>query len=148
MDEATIPLNQHGHTSAFQWHAGAWFGALLGASVWMLFGAVYLFLYFSQQIGIVWFSGFVSCAVMTVVLWTQRSQMRAYAAYQWSLFAIGVVGLICLLLAHVAGLLPRLVWNNPNASFGAYAAWLVYPILMLRFHLRERAARAAGQRDV
>lgn len=71
--------------------------------------------------------------------------MRAYVAYQWSLFVIGVVAFICLLIAHLAGQLPRLVWNNPNAPLGAYTAWLVYPGLMLRFYWRERTVRRGDE---
>jgi hypothetical protein len=104
----------------------------------LLAGAVVLF-FISPRVALVWLSGFILCGTVTIFLWTQRATLRAYAAYQWSLIVIAVVGFMCLLIAHLTGLLQQLVWNNPNAPLGAYTAWLVFPGMMLRFYLRERA---------
>ena len=141
VDDVTDPGTEQGRASPFQWSAGAWFGSLFGATIWMLLGAIYIFLFLSQQVGLVWLAGFLLCVAVIVYLWTQRTQTRAYVAYQVSLFVIAGVAFICILTAHVAGHLPRLVWNNPNAPLGAYFAWLTYPFLMLRFYVRERSAR-------
>ncbi len=129
-------------TSPFQWNAGAWFGSQFGCTVWLLAGSVVLYST-SPNVGFVWLGGFLLSAAMSVYRWTQRERLRAYVAYQRSLLLIGVVSFACIVMAHLAGQLPRLMWGNTSAALAAYAALLVFPSLMLRFHLREKAARGA-----
>jgi hypothetical protein len=142
--ETTSPSIAQRAVSPFQWNAGAWFGSQFGSASWLLAGAVFLLL-ISPRIALVWLSGFILCGTVTIFLWAQRATLRAYVAYQWSLFVIAVVGFMCLLIAHLTGLLQQLVWNNPSAPLGAFAAWLVFPSMMVRFYLRERASRIANE---
>jgi hypothetical protein len=131
------------HESPFRWNAGAWFGSTLGCSVWLLAGGIVL-VSIDPWVAVVWLSGFVLCAATTVLLWTQRQRVRAYSAYQRSFLVIGTIGLASILVAHLSGGLARLSWGGVSGPLAAYAALLVFPGLMLRFHLREHAARQAN----
>jgi len=122
---------------AFQWNQGGWFGAQLGMTLWIvILGAVLLA--GSQPVG----GWLIALSVLANGvgwwLWTRRETLAPYPAIQ-ALIATGglcaVLSIICLASSGVA-----------RETSGMPTAWflLMYPGLMLIFHLQERAARNAA----
>ena len=81
-------------------------------------------------------------------LWMQRSKLNPYPALQILLAVVGGFALIAFLLLDYAGLMEQ-AWNGAQQRPGnlGYFTLLIFPGLMLMFHLRERAARAAQTRS-
>lgn len=124
----------------FQWNAGGWFGAQVGGSLWMLLlgftllgrqpglGALCLGLALLVNIG-----GFA--------LWHFRDRLPPYPSIQALFVLVGIATLILLVTfdatAHLALLDPR-YRDNPR---GLYLVLLMFPGLMLLFHVQDRAGR-------
>ena len=128
--------------SPFHWNAGAWFGSQIGGTIWMLAGAIFL-RPVVPSVGLTWLIAFVVCTAASLYFWSQREHLRAYAAFQRSLLLVAIAALACIVTAHFSGQLPRLAFGNQSMPWAAYIAWLVFPSLMIRFYLRERAAQHA-----
>ena len=120
----------------FQWNGGGWFGAQLGMSLWiaLLGGAL---LMSSRPVG-TWLIVLALVAnALGVLLWTRRDRLEPYPALQVLLGIGGVTAVIAFVAVARAGV--------PSEESGLPTPWflLMYPGLMLTFHLRERAARRA-----
>jgi hypothetical protein len=126
--------------SAFQWNAGAWFGAQLGSTLWLLLLGV-LFLWSGRLSGAWALLAFVFSNGSALLLWLRRDRIGAYPALQLLLAVLGLCNLAAFAGIDLAG---DLVAVDPH--FADHPRWLywgllLYPALALSFYLRERAAR-------
>lgn len=132
--QPSVELQGKRGAGAFQWNRGGWFGSQLGATLWLaLLGG--LLLAQSQSVGAL----LVLCAAVPnlvgLALWRRRHSVSPYPAIQCLVAACGLGALVAMLGLRAAG-----VAQSPA---GMPSSWflLMYPGLMLAFHLQERAAR-------
>ncbi|MCP5055669.1 MAG: hypothetical protein GY937_02970 [bacterium] len=122
---------------AFQWNRGGWFGSQVGATLWLvLLGGVLLVQ--SQPVG----GLVVLCGVVPnligLALWRRRQSISPYAAIQILIAVCGCGALVAMVGIRVIA--------PPQVASETSWVWflLMYPGLMLMFHLQERAARKAA----
>lgn len=123
-------------SGAFQWNRGGWFGAQVGATLWLiLLGGTLLAR--SEPVGILLVGLGLAPNLVGVVLWRRRDTLSPYPAIQVLLAVCGVSALLAVLGVRLSGLAP--------SAAGLPSAWLLlmYPGLMAVLHLREREARKA-----
>ena len=121
----------------FQWSAGGWFGAQIGATLWLLVLGGLMLGQGRSSGGVVLALGLLMNG-LGVYLWSARGTREPYPAIQLFLGACSVVALASVLLASAS-----------NPSTGASSApslptLLVYPALMGVFHLQETASRKSS----
>ena len=119
--------------SHFQWNAGAWFGAQVGATSWLLAGAVVLFP-MTPLVALVWLA---SCIVLNLIgfgLWKLRSRVRVYSAIQLFMALAGIVGVSAwAALLKLRPEIPQfLMWPT------SYWPFAIVPAIMLWFAISER----------
>src|SRR5579883_2046500 len=127
----------------FQWNTGAWFGAQLGSTAWMLLAAAWVAPLAPAVVAV----GLLCFAVANALgawLWRLRDRLASYPAFLMLTLVIGGTGLFLLLTFE---------WFWPAAvsreSLGAgYAVLLGLPVLMAALYVRERAAAKERQRRV
>lgn len=119
----------------FQWNRGGWFGSQIGATLWLgLLGG--LLLAQGQLVGAVALVlGFLA-NVVGVLLWRRRRTLSPYSALQILIGISGVSAAISLAAISMAGSSQRAFQTSQSFWF-----LLVFPAVMLMFHLQERAAR-------
>ena len=122
---------------AFQWNRGGWFGSQVGATLWLvLLGGVLLVQW--QPVG----GLLVLCGVVPnligFALWRRRQSISPYPAIQILITVCGCGALIAMLGLRVLSL-SQSASEMPSVWF-----LLMYPGLMLAFHLQEKAARRAA----
>jgi hypothetical protein len=122
---------------AFQWNRGGWFGSQLGATLWLVLLGVMLLGRSEPVGGLVLLSGILPNAV-GLVLWRRRETLAPYPAIQALIAVCGLGALAALLSIGTAGI--------AMSSSELPSGWLLlmYPGLMLAFHLQERAARKSA----
>ncbi len=141
---ASVPARSE---SPFEWNAGAWFGAQVGASCWMLLAALVLLgsdVAAAGGVGLV----FVAANGAGWLLWSRRERMPAYRGILLLIVVLGVAALAALVWIDVRGQLPVL-WRysagvQPGSRVFTYALLLVYPAVAAMVWARERSARAGG----
>ena len=119
----------------FQWSAGSWFGAQIGATLWMPLLGV-LMLAQGRMAGALVLGMALAVNGMGLFLWSRRGTWEPYPAVQLLLGASAVAALISVLLASPA--------PSPGEGFElapSLPTLLVYPGLMLVVYLQERSAR-------
>ena len=120
-------------TGAFRWSRSGWFGGQLGATVWPLLLGVGV----STQVaglGALLIVLAVAPNLVGFALWRRRETLAPYPAIQILLAVCGLCMMLAMVCVSAAGL---------SANALGMPAWilLLYPGLMLAFHLRERGAR-------
>jgi hypothetical protein len=125
-------------TRRFQWNRGGCFGSQVGASLWLvLLGC--LIMAQGRMVGAaVLLFGLVPNLV-GVALWRNRHRLSPYPALQLLVATAGISALVSLLI----------LWGSDGPVHSLKlpsSLWflLVYPGVMLAFHLQERAARKAA----
>ncbi len=118
---------------AFRWSAG-WFGGLVGATAWIALMGV-LLLFDAPRLGALVLALAAVPNVVGIILWRMRERVRIYPAVQALIVVAGLAGLMAVVSLDVAGRIPV----DPPTS--PYWTLLVYPGVMLMFHLQNRAAR-------
>ena len=139
VDAAYVELDAKRGTGAFQWNRGGWFGSQLGATLWLLIVGAMTVAHDRALGALLLFLGALPNA-LGVLLWSRRSVLSPYPALQALLVLCGLSALAAICSVRAFGLSP--------SSLGLPSAWLLmlFPGLMLLFHVRERGARnAAGQ---
>ena len=121
-------------TCAFRWNAGGWFGAQIGATAWIALLGI-LLLFDAPLLGVLVLALAIAPNVVGTILWRMRKRIRTYPAVQALIVAAGLAGLMAIVSVDIAGRIPV----RPRSS--AYWSLLVYPFVMVVFHLRNRAAR-------
>ena len=120
----------------FQWSAGSWFGAQLGATIWIpLLGMLMTAQGRTAGIGVLGLA--VAVNALGLFLWSRRASWDPYPAVQLLLGASTVAAVLSVALATLPG--------SSGDSFDlapSLPTLLVYPGLMLVVHLQERSARS------
>ena len=136
-DQSSVELQGKAGTGAFQWNRGGWFGSQLGATLWLvLLGSVLLAQ--SRWVGgLVVLFGLIPNLV-GLLIWRRRHSVSPYPAIQALLAVCGLAALCAMLSIRAAGI--------AASSLDLPSLWflLMYPGLMLAFHLQERSARRAA----
>jgi len=119
--------------SPFGWNAGGWFGAQLGATIWLLVLGVSAFPK-DLAAGAFALAGFAVANLWGIALWRRRDRLTAYSGLQWMM-----VGLLVVFAAVV------LITNAlvPAIHLPCWAIAVPLP-LMAMFWLRQQAARRSG----
>jgi hypothetical protein len=134
----------------FQWHRGGWVGSQLGATAWMLVGAVVLVPYAPDVAG-VWLACFAAANAIGSWMWQRRDRLRPYPALQALLLGCGVNSLMALVALHA--LRPGLRITRPLgislADEPPTILWLLILVisLMTWFHTQEWSARKERRRS-
>jgi hypothetical protein len=137
----SAPRTAADHPQSLSWNAGAWFGSLFGCTLWMLLLAGLAFER-DPASALVPSIAFALAAGLGGFLWSRRATLRAHTALQVQLAVTGLLA-----LAAIASVDRQLDLATLEGAWGgrqAYAALLVYPVLMVAFWMRERAARRRG----
>jgi hypothetical protein len=131
------PHEKHG-TGRFHWNRGGWFGGQVGATLWLVLLGCLLMAQGRKVGAVVLVLGLVPNFV-GLALWRHRHRLSPYPALQLLIATAGISALVSMvvlwrLTGPVSSLqLPSSLWFL-----------LLYPGLMLVFHLQERAARKAA----
>lgn len=122
---------------AFQWNLGGWFGAQLGATLWLaILGCVLVMQ--GEPAG--WL--LVACAfipnLIGTALWYRRNLLAPYPAIQTLLGVCGLAAAAAMLGIRSSGL--------STSEVGLPSLWflLMYPGLMVAFLLQERSSRGSA----
>jgi len=121
----------------FQWNRGGWFGGQVGATLWLiLLGGL---LVATDRVG-----GWAVLSlgllpnVVGCLMWRRRQRLSPYRALQELIALAGLCALVSMLI------LMRSDVSLPSLQLPS-SLWflLIYPGMMLVFHVQERAARRA-----
>jgi len=118
-----------------QWNAGGWFGAQIGATVWMLVAGVLAGIR-NVPAGLILLALFAIPNLIGFVLWKRR-RLSCYASTQLLIAAAGVCGLLAVYVLERANAWTQ-IQSGPAVSAGS-TYWLiaaVYGGLLLLFYLR------------
>lgn len=123
----------------FQWNAGGWFGAQLGATAWLLLAAAVL-LPKHVEAGVVALACFLAPNLFGLMLYLRRSRISPYPAIQGLILVIGVVSIIFVVYLNRSELVQEI---DPRFSYGQWGFYLL-PVLfgglLALFHLMESNA--------
>lgn len=131
----------------FQWSPHGWFGAQLGATVWMLIAAVVLLPRGTEVTGIA-FLCFGVPNLVGFLLYRRRQRIAPYPALQVLILVIGIATTLFVVYLNQAGLVQEL---DPRLGYGRWGFFLLpllFGGLMVLFHWMERSAvrkRRGGQ---
>ena len=128
-------------TGTFQWNAGGWFGGQIGGTAWMLLAGV-LVLAQGSLLGLVLIACFLIPNVVGVVLWRLRDRIAPYPAVQALVVVMGVFALLALVAFDVSG---RLAAYSEGSSRSVYWILMVFPTVMLMFHVQNRSGKKNGE---
>jgi hypothetical protein len=124
----------------FQWNAGGWFGSQLGGTVWMLVAGA-MFIPQPRVAAGVLALCFVIPNAVGCWLWSRRDRLAPYPSIQWLIIVMGVFAAIAFVTFHQSGPLMYLDFQPSPFPKTLYWLLLVFPAMMLMFHLNERGAR-------
>jgi drug/metabolite transporter (DMT)-like permease len=116
-----------------QWNAGGWFGGQLGGTLWLLLLGILLFPKDSVAAAVV-LCCFAGANLVGLLLWRRRRTGAAYPATQIMIAACGVASLAALAFLDSRPSSPDFAPSVP------YWVLLVFPAVMLMFHLQQRQA--------
>ncbi len=126
---------------AFSWNAGGWFGAQIGATAWILLLGVLLILD-APRLGALVIAFSLAPNVLGIILWRMRDRIRPYPAVQLLVAASAAFALAAFVSLDVAGRISAL---RAGSGWSVYWALLVYPGVMVMFHLQNRARGGGGE---
>lgn len=125
---------------AFQWNAGGWFGSQIGSTCWLLLAGP-LLIPQRPQVGIAVFACGLIPNLIGLRLWQLRHRVEPYPAIQSLLLILWGFTVLAVLVMDVSGAWLPSVGSPPQDPARLYWFLLMFPGLMLVFHLQERAAR-------
>ncbi|MHC4513228.1 MAG: hypothetical protein ACYTGW_04605 [Planctomycetota bacterium] len=130
---------------AFTWNAGGWYGALLGASCWILIAAGFA-ARLDVGLALTNLACFATLLVAGVVLWAQRHRRDPYPSIQILMGIAFVVTAAVFLAWDLTGYLDKIVPAQAAAHpRTAYALLLVFPLLMWQFWRQQRNTREGSE---
>jgi hypothetical protein len=133
-------------TRGSSWNAGAWFGAQLGGTVWMLIAS--LFLAGQSLVLAALVAGlFVVPNLVGLGLWRSRQRRSIFTAFQVLLMALWPCAMVAIYAVDRAGYWDTLAWQGRNVpAASAYVLLTVLVVaLVLMFRYQQRAvSRASG----
>ncbi len=124
----------------FRWNAGAWFGGQIGATAWILLLGV-LLVPDDPRLGALVIAFSLAPNVLGVILWRMRDRMRPYPAVQLLVAVSAAFALATFISLDVAGRISSL---RAGSGWSVYWVLLVYPGVMLMFHLQTRVRGGGG----
>ena len=133
-------------TGRFQWNTGGWFGSQLGSTCWMLLCGL-LFLIDSEILaGLLMLACFAVPNIVGTAVWARRGRIAPYPAVQLLLVVLFISTAAALVLTDCLGLLGRLDprFEDPRIL---YLLLLLFPALMLVFHLRNGSSTQHEETD-
>lgn len=130
---------------AFRWHAGAWFGAQIGSTLWLVILGVALSLRDDSSPGTAIIALAVAVNGIGLILWEHRDRMRPYPAIQTLVAVVGCAGFVAFWLLDQASAW-SLAGTQVSGARPPYALLLVFPAMMAMFALQEHATRRARRR--
>lgn len=129
----------------FQWHAGGWFGAQIGGTVWLLLAAVIQLTGHAAAQGVALVCFLVANGI-GYALYANRHRLAPYVATQALLGTIGTVSLVFAVYLNQAGLVAEVDDRLAYAEWGFYLLPLLFGGLMVWFRAMECEA-VAGRSD-
>ncbi len=127
------PHAQHG-SGRFHWNRGGWFGSQVGSTAWLILLGC-LVIAQGRMVGAAVLVLGLLPNLVGVALWRSRHRLSPYPALQLLVATAGIAGLVSMLLLWRSG------GDAPSLSLPSSLWFLIlYPGLMLVFHLQERAA--------
>jgi hypothetical protein len=123
----------------FQWSRGAWFGAQVGATIWLILLGV-LMLGQGRAAGATVLVLGLATNGLGVWLWRARQEREPYPSIQIFLGACAVVAVVSVL---VAGASDRAAPTGTTTFTPSLPVLLVYPVLMALLHFQEHRDRTA-----
>ena len=124
----------------FRWDFGGWFGSVTGGTLWrVLLSAVLLTRAVVSGLaglvlaGVVWF--------VAAKLWSKRETLEPYPSIQRILLVNGLAALALFIVMDVRDAHATMPENLGPADEPSYLWLLVFPALMVGFHLKARSAR-------
>ncbi len=120
---------------AFQWNLGGWFGAQIGATLWLVLMGGLVAARHSVPSGLAVLGLGLAPNVIGWWLWHRRETLAPYPAIQMLVAVCGVAAAAAVLVLGRVGV--------AKLSVDVPGAWvlLIYPGLMLWFHLQEQSAK-------
>jgi|GEM_PF-1407271 len=136
----------------FQWNAGGWFGCQIGGTLWILICAV-LLTPKDATVAAAVFAAFLLPNLGGTALWILRHRVAPYPAIQTLLILCWIAAIACIFVAESSGLWHAIAGVPIHTGGGAEGTvsaesmnvmvFLLFPLLMLVFHLIQRQARKA-----
>ena len=123
---------------AFRWNGGAWWGTTLGGTCWMIPFAIILAVHGDWAAAVIVSICAVLAATGGIVMWQQRSRIKALPALQWMILILGI--LTTIILATVSTLA-----STPSKLALHWSPWVwgllvLFPLMSLSFLMTQRQA--------
>jgi hypothetical protein len=132
-------------SNAFHWSAGAWFGAQIGSTLWLVILGTVLSLRDDSSPGTAIIALAVAVNGVGLILWEHRDRIRPYPAIQTLIAVVACAAFVAFTLLDGTS-----AWGLAGEQAGGgrppYAALLLFPAMMALFALQEHAARRARRR--
>jgi hypothetical protein len=130
----------------FRWNAGAWFGAQIGSTLWLVILGAALSLRDDSSPGTALIALAVAVNGIGLILWEHRHRMRAYPAIQVLVAVVGCAAFVAFALLDGTSTW-GLAGTQASGERPPYAVLLIFPAMMAMFALQEHAARRARRRE-
>ena len=133
--------------SAYQWNAGGWWGSVCGAVAWMLVMAGFLIVNGESMVAAIPIACAVLLLAVAILLWSRRSEMRAFQGMMLFLSAAAlIVPITYFATGYFASpaVLAQMRWSNSPVAY--FVVLAIVPFTMLRFWLTEFGAKQAAIR--
>jgi len=131
---------------AFRWNAGAWFGAQIGSTLWLVVLGAALSIRGDSSAGTAIIALAVAANGIGLILWEHRDRIRPYPAVQTLLAVAGCAAFVA--FALLDGTSPwGLACTQAGGGRPPYTVILLFPAMMILFALQEHAARRTRRRD-
>jgi hypothetical protein len=140
--ETQRPVREGG---ALRWNAGAWFGAQIGSTLWLVILGAALSWRDDSSPGTAIIALAVAVNGIGLILWQHRDRMRPYPAIQTLIAVVGCAAFIAFALLDGTSTW-GLAGTRASGARPPYAVLLVFPAMMALFAWQEHAARRAQRR--
>ena len=123
----------------FQWNPGGWFGAQIGATVWLVGAALVLAPQQIEAAGIALLC-FLLANALGLVLYRMRNRIAPYSAIQCLILLVAVTSTIFVVYLNRSGLVQEVDPRLGYGQWGFYLLPVLFGGLMVTFHWLERSA--------
>lgn len=124
----------------FQWNAGAWFGAGIGASMWLA-GAAAVLMRENVTASVVAMACFLVPNVAGIALFLRRDRVAPYPALQLLVLLIGLASMAFIVYLNRVGLAAAVDRRLGFGERGFILVPVLFAGLLAWFHAMERSAR-------